>query len=259
MTDLAILVADDEPLASRRLRILIERHPGVRLVGVARDGEEALDAIRAHRPDVVLLDVEMPGLGGFEVVDQLAREELPIVIFVTAFDHYAARAFEAQAVDYLVKPVEAQRLYAALDRAREQRDRADAAARLDEMREIIANLRRNAAPAPAQRYERELWVRSLGETVRVPLEAVDLIEAERDYVRLRMGERSLLHREPLSALEVRLDPDMFIRVHRSVIVRRDCVAAIGRSPSRAPVLRLRTGEQIRVGRSYAAQLAALRL
>jgi len=259
MTDLSILVADDEPLASRRLRILIERHPGVRLVGVARDGEEALDAIRSHRPDVVLLDVEMPGLGGFEVVDRLAREELPIVIFVTAFDHYAARAFDAQAVDYLVKPVEAQRLYAALERAREQRDRADAAARLDEMREIIANLRRNAAPAPAKRYERELWVKSLGETVRVSLDAVDLIEAERDYVRLRMGERSVLHREPLSALEERLDPDMFVRVHRSVIVRRDCVAAIGRSPSRAPVLRLRSGEQIRVGRSYAAQLAALRL
>jgi two-component system response regulator AlgR len=259
MTDLTILIADDEPLASRRLRILIERHDGVRLIGVARDGEEALEAIRAHRPDVVLLDVEMPGLGGFELVERLGRDEQPIIIFATAFDHYAARAFEARAIDYLVKPVEAQRLYAALDRAREQRDRAEAAARLDEMREIIANLRRNAAPAPARRYERELWVKSLGETVRVPLDAVELIEAERDYVRLRMGGRSFLHREPLSALEERLDPDEFIRVHRSVIVRRDCVAAIGRSPSRTPVLRLRSGEQVSVGRRYAAQLAALRL
>lgn len=259
MTDLSILVADDEPLASRRLRILIERHEGVRLTGIARDGEEALDAIRACRPDVVLLDVEMPGLGGFEIVDRLGSDELPIVIFVTAFDHYATRAFDARAIDYLVKPVEAQRLYAALDRAREQRDRADAAARLDEMREIIANLRRNAAPAPAKRYEQELWVKNRGETIRVPLDAVDLIKAERDYVRLRMGERSVLHREPLGALEERLDPEMFIRVHRSVIVRRDCVAAIGRSLSRAPILRLRSGEQIPVGRSYAAQLAALRL
>lgn len=259
MTELTILIADDEPLATRRLRILVERHENVRLVGVARDGAEAVEMIRAIRPDVVLLDVEMPGLGGFEVVEQLAAGEAPIIIFVTAFDHYAARAFEARAVDYLVKPVEAGRLYAALDRARVLRDRAEAAAQLDEMREIIANLRRNAAPAARKLYEREFWVKSLGETVRVPVDKLERIEAERDYVRLHTAERSFLHREPLSAIEGRLDPAEFLRVHRSVIVRRDRVAAIGRSPSRTPVLRLVSGEQVPVGRSYANQLAGLRL
>ncbi|MBU3077346.1 LytR/AlgR family response regulator transcription factor [Sphingomonas quercus] len=258
MSELSILVADDEPLAIRRLRFLIERYEGVRLITTARDGDEALVAIRAQRPDVVLLDVEMPGLGGFEVVERLESDEQPIIIFVTAFDHYAGRAFDARAVDYLVKPVEASRLYTALDRAREHRDRAEAATRLEEMREIIANLRRNAAPVPQPRYEREIWVRSTTETVRVPLDAVDLIEAERDYVRLRIGTRTVLYREPLSSLEKRLDPEVFIRVHRSVIVRRDCVVAISRSASRAPVLRLRAGDRISVGRSYAARIAALR-
>ncbi|MBN8829606.1 MAG: response regulator transcription factor [Sphingomonadales bacterium] len=259
MSELTILIADDEPLAARRLRVLIERRPDLRLVGTARDGEEAIEAIRALRPDVLLLDVQMPGLDGFEVVERLAGTFPPAVIFVTAFDHHAPRAFEARALDYLVKPVEAQRLYDALDHARERRDQMEARSQIEELREIIANLRRGGAPAaPAPRFESEFWVKSLGETVRVPVEEIERIEAERDYVRLHTAGRSFLHREPLGDIEKRLDPQAFLRVHRSTIVRRDCVAAIGKSASRTPVLRLASGEQVSVGRSYADRLQKLR-
>jgi two-component system LytT family response regulator len=254
MTDLTIIIADDEPLATRRLRILIERQAGLRLIGVARDGLDAVQSIRSLMPDVALIDIEMPGLNGFEILEQLGDREAPIVIFVTAFDHYAARAFEARAVDYLVKPVAAERLYTALDRAREQRDRAEAATQLAEMREIIANLRRGAAAPVARRYEQDFWVRTLRETIRVPAKEVEYIEAERDYVRLHTKGRSFLYRASLNSVEARLDPAEFVRTHRSFIVRRNCVTAIGRSQSRAPVLRLVSGEQVPVGRNYAAQL-----
>lgn len=259
MSELKILIVDDEPLAARRLRILIERRPDLRLVGTAKDGDEAVEAIRTLEPDVVLLDVQMPGLDGFEVVERLAGGLPPVVIFVTAFDHHASRAFEARALDYLVKPVDAQRLYDALDHARIRRDQIEASSQVEELREIIANLRRGGASAtPAQRFEREFWVRSLGETLRVPVDEIERIEAERDYVRLHTSERSFLHREPISDIEKRLDPEAFLRVHRSTIVRRDRVTAIGKSASRTPILRLASGEQVSVGRSYADRIDKLR-
>jgi len=258
MSELTILIADDEPLATRRLKVLIERGQDLRLVGVAVDGEDAIEAIATLEPDVVLLDVQMPGLDGFEVVGRLAAMPSPAIIFVTAFDHYASRAFEAQAVDYLLKPVEATRLYATLDRARERVDQVDAARQVAELLEIIANLRGGGVPTPAKRFEKEFWVKSLGETVRVPVDIIERIESERDYVRLHTRERSFLHREPLGNIEKRLDPEEFLRVHRSTIVRRSCVEAIGKSVSRTPVLRLFSGEKIPVGRSYAAQIEKLR-
>ncbi|WP_333573970.1 LytR/AlgR family response regulator transcription factor [Sphingomonas sp.] len=252
MNKLSILIVDDEPLARQRLKILVERHQEARIAGVARDGEEALEVLHTLRPDVVLLDVEMPGLNGFDVVERIALDTPPSIIFVTAFDHYAARAFEARAIDYLMKPVQPQRLHSALERARQQRDRLDAEARLAEMMEVIANLRRGATVNPGSRYEQHLWVKARGESVRITLAEVYLIESERDYVRIWVDGRSFLHREPLSSLEAKLDPEMFVRVHRSSIVRRDCIAAIGRSSARTPLLRLRSGEQVRVGRNYAS-------
>lgn len=258
MSELTILIVDDEPLATRRLKVLIERGQGLRLVGVAVDGEDAIEAIATLKPDVVLLDVQMPGLDGFEVVDRLAAMPSPAIIFVTAFDQHASRAFGAQAVDYLLKPVEAARLYAALDRARDRVDQIDAARQVAELLEIIANLRRVSAASPAKRFESEFWVKSLGEIVRVPVDTIERIESERDYVRLHTRERSFLHREPLGDIEKRLDPDAFLRVHRSTIVRRSCVEAIGKSLSRTPVLRLFSGETVPVGRSYSAQIEKLR-
>lgn len=259
MTELTILIADDEPLATRRLQTLIQRRSELRLVGIASDGEEAIEAVQNLRPDVLLLDVQMPGLDGFQVVERLANILPPVVIFITAFDHHAPRAFEARAVDYLVKPVEAQRLYDALDHARARCDQIAATGEVEELREIVANLRRGlAVERSASRFDHEFWIKSLGETIRVPVDTIERIEAERDYVRLHAGERSFLHREPLSEIGKRLDPDIFIRVHRSTIVRRDCVVAIGKSNSRTPVLRLNSGMKVPVGRSYADQLDKLR-
>ena len=261
VTRLRTLIVDDEPLAARRLAIILGARDDVELIGTARDGEEALIAIAEKRPDLVLLDVEMPGIDGFEVVERLDSEVSPIVVFVTAFDHYAAKAFEARALDYLVKPVEAERLEGAIAHARDHHERREAESQLAELREIVANLRRAAArglPASAPRYLREFWVRSLGQTHRVPVNAVHWIQAERDYVRLHTADRSYLAREPISGLETRLDPDHFVRIHRSAIVRRDAIAALCHAEGRRPRIRLASGDLLSVGRSYVAALSALK-
>ena len=248
MTDTAplrILVADDEPLAAERLQLLLGRIADVELVGIANDGEAAVRMAAELSPDLVLLDIAMPGLDGIEVARALSRQTpSPAVVFVTAFDQFAVAAFDVEAVDYLMKPVDSARLGRAIDRARE------------------AALRLVAEPGDqpdlaASRWLEEFWASDLSGLVRIAARDIDRVSAERDYMRLHVGKRSWLIHHSMAALEDGLNPDLFVRLHRSAIVRRDFISGFSRNVSGRWIARLADGSEQPVGRLYADQVRAI--
>ena len=245
---LKVLVVDDEPLATERLQLLLARCSGVDLVGTASDGEGAVRMAEALSPDLLLLDIAMPGLDGIDVAKALAgRDPPPAVVFVTAFDQFAVAAFEVAAVDYLMKPVEPQRLERALERARAHLDR-----RHEEGAAAGPML-----PSAGSRYLEEFWASDLTGLVRVAVRDIDRISAERDYMRLHVGPRSWLIHHSMSALEEGLDPAVFVRLHRSAIVRRDFIAGFQRNPSGRWIARLADGTEQPVGRLYSENVRAI--
>lgn len=237
-----VLIADDEPLACRRLEILLSRRGWVEVVGSVRDGRSALEAIETLAPDAVLLDIQMPGLDGLELADAIARRGNPVsVVFVTAYDVFAVRAFEANASDYLLKPVEPDRLDQALGRARQNLATRDAQARADELEALVHTLRGEDAA---------LWVKDRSGRVRLDPARLDWLEAEGDYVRLHMGPQSWLHRTTLSGLLETLDRRLFVRVHRSAAVNLRRIERLSCDAGGAKRLHLDCGAQVRMGRAY---------
>lgn len=258
MTALRVVAIDDEPLALRRLEWCLQDVPDVALVGKTGHPQRGLELIRTLAPDVVLLDVEMPELSGFELIDALGALEgapMPEIVFVTAFDHFAVKAFAVSVVDYLLKPVERSRLIEALERARVRRELRDAQARVQELREIIDNLRVDRRSDSQKRYETELWIREGDARVRVPVEMIERFEADGDYVRLHVGQRVRLLRARLGDLAERLDPARFVRVHRSEIVRHDLISAIRRHESGRTFAVLAGGREVPVSRRYVSRVA----
>jgi DNA-binding LytR/AlgR family response regulator len=263
MPALRVLIVDDEPLARRRLEILLREQTSVELVGAAPDGFAARRMIAELSPDVVLLDIKMPGLTGLELLDALAgdgtRETAPIVIFVTAFDRFALDAFERAAFDYLLKPVEPARLAASLARARDSLADRAAAERVQELEEVLRNLRSGSATSPAASdtpYAREIWIQERSGRASLPVATIDWVAAERDYVRIHTATRSFLVRQSIGALAARLDPALFLRVHRSSLVRADRIVRIRHALGRGAVL-LSTGAEIAVSRRHMGALKAL--
>ena len=238
---LRILIADDEPLASDRLRLLLDRVPSATHVGTAIDGTKAIALAETVRPDVVMLDIAMPGLDGIEVARALSRTaHSPAIIFVTAFNEFAVAAFEVAAVDYLMKPVDSTRLKRALDRAR-----------------AFLAQRGPASAAPQRempRYLDEFWASDMSGLVRIAARDIDRVSAERDYMRLHVAARSWLIHHSMAALEEGLDPALFVRLHRSAIVRRDTISGFSRNPSGRWIARLADGSEQPVGRFYADQV-----
>lgn len=258
MMMLRVLIVDDEPLARRRNATMLRHIDGVEIVGEAQDGDEAIRMIHELTPDVVLLDIRMPGMNGFECLTRLEPARVPIVIFVTAFDHFAVKAFDVSAVDYLLKPVGFDRMRAAVERARNALLSRDADTRMAEMTGVIHALRGEPDEKPAaQTFETEFWVPRRGEFVRVPAAQLDWIEAERDYVRLHLRGESLLLRETMAGMESRLDPGLFLRVHRSAIVRQSLISAIRQGGYGSIRLALNTGIEVPIGRTYAAKVRQL--
>lgn len=218
MTDspnIRVLLVDDEPLAREMLREMLQNDPQVVIVGESCNGREALEAIRAHSPDVLFLDVQMPEVGGFEVLASLGKEQLPHVIFVTAYDQYAVRAFEVHALDYLLKPFDQERFNVAWQRARAQilRDRTSG---MDQR--IVSLLEELKA---GKKYLERLVIKANGRIYFLEANEIDWIEAEGNYVSVHSAKKSHLLRETISSLESQLDPKKFVRIHRSSIVRID--------------------------------------
>jgi len=251
---LRLLLADDEPLALRRLRLALGAIADVQVVGAANDGAQAMQAMRELKPDVVLLDIKMPLADGFEVANAAKDSGDPVIIFVTAFESYALRAFETSAIDYLLKPVEFDRLAQALERARERRAAKDAGRRAEELSSVLDALRREANEREGPTFEREFWIRERGRFIRVPVADVERIEAERDYVRLHWEGRTLLYRETMSHLEEKLDPDIMLRVHRSSFVNWARLKALHRDTSGRLLAVLDTGDEVPVSRAYASRV-----
>jgi DNA-binding LytR/AlgR family response regulator len=256
MTILRVLAIDDEPLALRRLEWCLQEMPGIALVGQTGNPQQGLEMIRTLAPDVVLLDVDMPELGGFELIDALGDGLLPEIVFVTAFDHFAVKAFAVSVVDYVLKPVERNRLLKALERARVRRELRDAQARVQELREIVDSLRaeRHGGGGAQKKYETELWIREGDARVRVPVEMIERLEADGDYVKLHVGQRVRLMRARLGDLADRLDPAQFVRIHRSEIVRHDLIAAVRRHDSGRTFAVLAGGREVPVSRRYVTRI-----
>ena len=213
---LRILIVDDELLARHRIRELLKADDSVEVVGEARNGKEAVEAITIQRPDLVFLDVQMPDMDGFEVLKALDPQTLPLVIFVTAYDEHALRAFDVHAVDYLMKPFDRQRFARALNRARVQMKLAGNEG-ASQIRKLLEEFK------PPTRYLERFAIKN-GETVHfVRVEDVDSIEAEGNYVRLNVANSSYLLRETLNRVEAQIDPHVFARIHRSTIVNMNRV------------------------------------
>lgn len=251
------LICDDEPLAVERLRDLVGRVPDAQVVGTATDGRSALSAVAELAPDALLLDVEMPALDGFDVVEALAKAggPTPLIVFVTAYPQFAAHAFDTGAIDFLTKPVRLARLDTAIERVRRAIGDRDAAARLAELATQIEALRQEARGDGGQGAH--LWVQRRGENVRIDLGQVDRVQSEGEYVRIFHGAASYLHREPISSLIERFDAGRFVRIHRSHIVNRDRVASIRRRPAGGYTIVTDNGDLLPVGRNYRAVVKTL--
>lgn len=257
MTPLRLVIVEDEAPAVRRLQLALVDVPAVEIAGVANDGEAGLEMIRRLRPDVVLLDIKMPGLSGLEVAQVLVGDYAPAVIFVTAFREFAVEAFEVAAIDFLTKPVQFNRVQAAIERARARLEETSARQRAADLQRLLTSLREEDPEGDeVGSDDRVLWISEGRRRVRVSVDAVEWLEAERDYVRLHCGRSSYLMRGTLQAMADRLAPAQFWRVHRSAMVNLNAVAAVAPRAWGLSAVRLTSGVEVPVGRSYIADLRA---
>jgi two-component system LytT family response regulator len=231
------LVVDDEALARRGIRVRLERFGDVQIVGECASGGEAVTAIRDLAPDLVFLDVQMPGLGGFDVVETVGVEQMPPVVFVTAYDAHALRAFDVHALDYLLKPIDDERFDTAVERARRRIGEREA-------------MGRQLAAALGEVRARRILIKDRGRVVILNEGDVDWVEAEGDYVRVHAGGRGHLLRETMAGMEERLDPTSFARIHRSTIVNVSRIRELKPLPNREFTVVLKNGTQLRLSRSY---------
>ncbi|MBO9517867.1 MAG: response regulator transcription factor [Porphyrobacter sp.] len=238
---LRTMIVDDEPLAIERMQVLCAEMDQLAVIGTANDGEAALRLADKLKPDLLLLDMTMPGMDGLTLARQLAkRSNPPAVIFVTAHEDFAVEAFDIEAVDYVLKPVGAERLERAIDRAIGRRDRV-----------VSGN------GGGGGDWLTEFWVPHRSELLRIEADQVERIDAERDYVRLHVQDRSYLLLQTIAGLEGRLDPSQFIRIHRSTILRRDRIRGLRHEGLGVWCAELENGETLRIGRTYLRKVKAM--
>jgi two-component system LytT family response regulator len=246
-----VLIVDDEPLARDRTRQLLEEEPGVEIVGECASGQDAVAAIESTEPDLVFLDVQMPGMDGFAVLEKVGASRLPAVVFVTAHDEHALKAFQVHALDYLLKPFDAERLRESLQRAREQLRSAAPRAFQRRLFAMLADLK------PRARILDRIVIRSGGRLSFLKTDEVDWIEGEGNYLRIHAGKLSYLLRETLSEIGARLDPARFVRIHKSTIVNTDRIREIQPLFNGAQSVLLHDGTRLTWSRGYREQLRAL--
>jgi two-component system, LytTR family, response regulator len=261
-----VLIADDEPLARQRLEDLVRALPRAEVVGTAADGDEAVEAILRLRPDLVFLDVQMPGKTGVEVVREVGAERMPATVFVTAYDRFALQAFELAAVDYLLKPYDDERFEQAFERARRMVELAEVGRLAERLAALLGGRASSPADAgaagpppapsaaPAGGWLERITVEMRGQVRVVPVEEIDYVTASGPYAELHTPERGFVIRERMQALEERLDPARFLRIHRSVIVRLDRIDTLLRGGGGDYAVRLKSGVKLRVSRTRVEEL-----
>lgn len=255
---LHVLIVDDEPLARRRLEQLLRPRDDVEIQGLAENGREAIQMIEAEQPDLVFLDVQMPGASGVDVVREVGPEQMPPVIFVTAYDQYAIEAFELAALDYLVKPFDDERFEAAFQRARKQvrlERKEQTTDRLLSLLEAQDDSSADASEADeSSDYLKRIAVETPGRMRVIPIRDIDYITADGSYAELHVGENSYPIRERMKTLADRLDPEEFFRIHRSTIVRLDRITSLLKHGGGQYAVELKDGTRLRVSRSRREEL-----
>lgn len=248
MKKIKTAIVDDEPLARERLASLLASEPDIEIVAQCRDGEEAVTAIQDYAPDLMFLDIQMPQMSGFDVIDTVGPERMPLVIFVTAYDQHALRAFQVRALDYLLKPFDRERFSEALDRARKQIEREETGDLGRRLLALVKDLRRDQ-PRPDR-----LVVKSAGRLFFLRMDEIDWIEAAGNYVKLHVGTTSHLLRETMNSIETRLDPEKFFRIHRSRIVNMERIQEMQPWLNGEYAVLLRTGTRLTLSRGYREKL-----
>jgi two-component system LytT family response regulator len=252
------IIADDEELARRGLRALSQRCEDLELICECRNGLEALDAIHQHRPDLVFLDVQMPGKTGFDVISAIADGQRPHVVFVTAYDKFALRAFEVHALDYLLKPVNEERFDAAVARVREAMSHATDNAIAQRVREVAADLQVVSSPSSKASTVDRLPIKANdGRIIVIRLADIDWIEADRDYVSVHVGDKTWLMRETIAAVELRLALSGFVRIHRSALVNAERVKELRPRDKGEYTVVLNNGTELKLTRNYRASVERL--
>jgi two-component system, LytTR family, response regulator len=250
------LLVDDEKLAIQGLQLRLEPYSDVEIIGTCANGREAIRAIKTEKPDLVFLDIQMPGFDGFSVVKGVMEIEPPLFVFVTAYEEHAIRAFEANAVNYLMKPVDEDKLADTLDRVRTRLAEKRSAEEAKKLQDVLAEVAPEAIenmPAEdenAGRFEKMINIKDRGQIFRVDVESIEHIEAAGDYMCIYTGDNSLILRETMKDLERRLDPRVFQRVHRSTIVNLDQVRQVKPHTNGECFLVLDSGAEVKVSRSY---------
>ena len=253
------IIVDDEPLAIQGLELRLQAFDDVEIIERCANGREAIRAVRTLKPDLVFLDIQMPGFDGFSVVAGLADIEPPLFVFVTAFGQHALKAFEAQAVDYLMKPVDQDRLAATIDRVRQRLSEKRSSEESERLKEILTEVAPDSIPDDmaadsdahaANRYERVLNIKDRGQIFRVDVGDIERIDAAGDYMCIYTADQTLILRETMKDLEKRLDPRKFQRIHRSTIVNLDLVKQVKPHTNGECFLVLGSNTQVKVSRSY---------
>jgi two-component system, LytTR family, response regulator len=255
---LRTLLVDDEALSRRGLELRLRVANDIDIVGQCSNGREALEAIREQRPDLVFLDIQMPGLSGFDVLAELQPHELPMIVFVTAYDRFAVQAFEARAIDYVLKPVDDARLAATLAHVRELSEQRTAAAERDQLVNLLAELRGSGEIGAGERVTSSrsgqspnwLPIRNGRETVRVPVQAIEWVDAAGDYLCIHADGNTHILRATMREMENLLDPRLFQRVHRSTIVNLTRVKSLRAHMNGEYFLRLEGGQELKLSRTY---------
>jgi len=243
-----VIIADDEPLARARLRMLLADEPWIDIIAEATDGRSAIAAIEKFRPDLVFLDIQMPGGSGFDVIESIGAARMPFVIFVTAFDRYALRAFDVHALDYLLKPFDRERFRDALVRARERLERSTGGDLERKLLALVNDLKPN--PQPMERFV----IKSGGRVFFLRAEDIEWIEAAGNYVKLHVGAETHVFRETMNSLEARLNPSVFFRIHRSHIVNIERVRELQPWFNGEYVVFLTSGARLTLSRGYREKL-----
>ncbi|WKE67158.1 LytTR family DNA-binding domain-containing protein [Gallaecimonas kandeliae] len=265
------LIVDDEPLARQGLKLRLADYPALTLVGEASSAKEALQSIVALKPDLVFLDIQMPGMSGIELLESLVEKDLdlPLVVFVTAYDDYAVKAFELHALDYLLKPVDGERLKDCLERIGSQLEQRDQARREARMLKALAELagvsmdevqqRLSRGEAVTGDYASQLAIRDGSEVSLVAVADIDWVDAAGDYMCIHAKGVTHIMRKTMKELEAMLDPRRFVRIHRSAIVNRERIGQLINLASADYLVRLKSGDELRVGRSYREKVKQLLL
>lgn len=257
------LIVDDEELARRGLEIRLQTIDDVEIVAQSKNGREALQHVEQFKPDLMLLDIQMPGMNGFDVLRQLSGSEMPAVIFVTAFDEFAVRAFDANALDYLLKPINDDRLAEAIQRVRSSMDEQEARTHRTRLLQLVCELAGKElsledaltrSEEQAAGFPTRLAIQDGGKTNCVDVESIDWVDAAGDYMCVHVNGETLVLRGTMKRLEELLDPETFVRVHRSAIVNRHRVRSMRPHRNGEYFLRLRCNHELKLSRKYKANV-----